>query len=214
MTLSRQKKIAVSLACLLLTLAVSACSTVTVRGARQGLLEKNRGKSHEKGEFSRPVSPEVVIPDPFGEVNLTGRWQWPLQSIEISSQYGERGRRFHQGIDLRAPIGTPVEAASDGEVVYVGSKIRGYGRMVVLKHADGYYTVYAHHSKNRVRLNQKVKAGQTIAFSGRSGHASGPHLHFELRRGARSIDPEYALNRYFKTAASRRIASRSRRESP
>jgi murein DD-endopeptidase MepM/ murein hydrolase activator NlpD len=214
MALSRSKKIAMSLGCFLLTLAVSGCSSVTVRDGRQGLFEKGRGKSHEKGEFSRRISPGTVTPDLFGDVNLTGKWQWPLRNIEISSQYGERGRRFHQGVDLRAPIGTPVEAASDGEVVYVGSKIRGYGRMVVLRHRDGYHTVYAHHSKNRVRLNQKVKAGQVIALSGRSGHASGPHLHFELRRGARSIDPEYALNRYFKTAANRRIASRSRPGTP
>ncbi len=212
MTLFRRKN-AISLCGFFLALAVSACSTVKVRDGRQGLLDQRPGKSHEKGEFSRRISPETVTPDLFGDVNLIGRWQWPLRNVEISSQYGERGRRFHQGIDLRAPIGTPVEAASDGEVVYVGSKIRGYGRMVVLKHGDGYYTVYAHHSKNRVNLNQKVKAGQVIALSGKSGHASGPHLHFELRRGARSIDPEYALNRYFKTAANRRIASRSRNES-
>jgi murein DD-endopeptidase MepM/ murein hydrolase activator NlpD len=187
-----------------LLLSLSACATVPAKGVRHGLLERD----------ARPVEsapkaglvPDSVNPRLFGEVNLSGKWRWPLEEIEISSPYGDRGQKFHQGVDLRAHLGTPVLAASEGEVVYVGSKIKGYGRMVVLKHPDGYYTVYAHHSKNKVKLHQRISAGQVIGFSGRSGHASGPHLHFELRRGAQSIDPEYALNRHLKSVANRKIA--------
>jgi murein DD-endopeptidase MepM/ murein hydrolase activator NlpD len=186
-------------------LLLSACSTLPSKGVRHGLLEKD---SRSVGSGSRRRIPDPVAPGFFGEVNLPGKWRWPLDEIEISSPYGERGRKFHQGVDLRAHIGTPVIAASEGEVVYVGTKIKGYGRMVVLKHRDGFYTVYAHHSKNRVKLNQRVQAGQVIALSGRSGHASGPHLHFELRRGAQSIDPEYALTRHLKSPPNRKIASR------
>ena len=202
---SRIGKSALKSLILILALTLSACSTVPAKGSRHGLLERN--------PTGTPVAqnriPDSMNPRLFGEVNLSGKWQWPLEEIEISSPYGERGRKFHQGVDLRAHMGTPVVAASAGEVVYVGSKIIGYGRMVVLKHPDGYYTVYAHHSKNRVKIHEKVAAGQVIAFSGKSGHASGPHLHFELRRGAQSIDPEYALNRHLKTSANRKIASRS-----
>ncbi|NDG85349.1 MAG: M23 family metallopeptidase [Proteobacteria bacterium] len=187
-------------------LFVSACATPPSKGPRHGLLE---GESRAVSPRVSDRIPDTVNPRLFGEVNLTGKWRWPLADIEISSPYGERGRKFHQGVDLRAHMGTPVIAASDGEVVYVGTKIKGYGRMVVLKHRDGFYTVYAHHSKNRVKLHQKVQAGQVIALSGRSGHASGPHLHFELRRGAQSIDPEYALNRHLKSPANRNIASRA-----
>ena len=191
---------------LILLLLLAACSTLPSKGDRHGLLEGGVGATAPK-----PASriPDSVNPKLFGEVNLTGSWRWPLEEIEISSPYGERGRKFHQGVDLRAHMRTPVVAASDGEVVYTGNRIKGYGRMVVLKHRDGFYTVYAHHSKNRVKLHQRVKAGQVIALSGRSGHASGPHLHFELRRGAQSIDPEYALNRHLKSPANRNIASRS-----
>jgi murein DD-endopeptidase MepM/ murein hydrolase activator NlpD len=81
--------------------------------------------------------------------------------------------------------------------------------MVVLKHAGNFYTVYAHHSKNMVKIGQKVEKGQLIAYSGRTGHASGPHLHFELRQGTQSYDPEYAFNGYFKVSANRKIASKS-----
>jgi murein DD-endopeptidase MepM/ murein hydrolase activator NlpD len=190
---------------LVFALILSACATAPAKSSRHGLLER--------GSPSAPIAhnriPDSVNPKLFGEVNLSGTWRWPLEEIEISSPYGERGRKFHQGVDLRAQIGTPVVAASAGEVVYVGSKIKGYGRMVVLKHSDGFYTVYAHHSKNKVKIHQRVTAGQVIAYSGKSGHASGPHLHFELRRGAQSIDPEYALNRHLRSSANRKIASRS-----
>jgi murein DD-endopeptidase MepM/ murein hydrolase activator NlpD len=189
-------------------LSLSACSTVPAKSSRQGLLDQGEKRSGVK-LFGKSKG-DTYSPKSFGEVKLPGKWQWPLENIEISSSYGERGHKFHQGVDLRAHVGTPVFAASDGEVVYVGSKIRGYGRMVVLKHADGFYTVYAHHSKNLVKIGRKVEAGQKIALSGKSGRASGAHLHFELRRGAQSIDPEYAFNGHLKSAANRRIASKSK----
>jgi murein DD-endopeptidase MepM/ murein hydrolase activator NlpD len=200
--------------CLLVLGLLSACSTQPMRPSRYGLLEDSSGPTHS---YSRTASrsintqaaDEMYALKPGGPVDLTGDWQWPLEHVEISSPYGERSGKFHQGIDLRAPMRTPVHAACDGNVVYVGSKIRGYGRMVVLKHPGNYYTVYAHHSKNLVKIGQKVEKGQVIAYSGKSGHSSGPHLHFELRRGTQSYDPEYAFNGYFKVSASRKIASQS-----
>jgi murein DD-endopeptidase MepM/ murein hydrolase activator NlpD len=142
--------------------------------------------------------------------NLTGRWQWPLKNVDVSSHYGNRKHKFHQGVDFRANVGTPVLAANDGVVVYVGTKIRGYGRMVVLKHADNFYSVYAHHSKNLVKTGKRVARGEKIALSGKSGRASGPHLHFEIRQGTDSYNPVYAINENLKKFASNRnIASES-----
>ncbi len=189
-------------------LLLSACSTAPSKSSRQGLLDQ--GDRRIGAKFFKKTVNDTYSPKAFGEIKLPGRWQWPLENIQISSSYGERGRKFHQGVDLRAHVGTPVLASADGEVVYVGSKIRGYGRMVVLKHADGFYTVYAHHSKNLVKIGKKVEAGEKIALSGKSGRASGAHLHFELRRGAQSIDPEYAFNGHLKSAANRKIASKSK----
>lgn len=194
---------------LMLAALLTGCATRPVRPAnRHGLLEDTEPGS-SSAAVSRKTASELYALKPGGDVDLSGKWQWPLKDVEISSPYGERGRKFHQGTDLRAPLGTPVHAAADGEVVYVGSKIRGYGRMVVVKHSGNFYTVYAHHSKNLVKMGEKVEMGQVIAKSGKSGHSSGPHLHFELRRGTQSFDPEYALNGYLKSSVNRKIASQS-----
>ncbi len=197
----------------LLMIELSACAVRPVQSSRRGLLEQEERvvATRSKGGESRSVARRTASVDfgnrTMGSVPLPGRWQWPLREVEISSSYGERGGKFHQGVDLRAKIGTPVLAAASGEVVYVGSKIRGYGRMVVLKHESGFYTVYAHHSKNLVKMGNRVQQGQVIAYSGKTGRTFGAHLHFELRRGAQSIDPEYAFNGYFKVPANRKIAS-------
>jgi len=116
-------------------------------------------------------------------------FQWPLEQVFITSHFGKRGGRDHEGTDFRASVGTPVYASGAGEVVYSGSRISGYGRMVVLKHPNNLFTVYAHHQKNLVRVGQKIKQGQKIAYSGRSGRVTGPHLHFELRYGSLPLNP-------------------------
>lgn len=204
--------------------SLSACATRPVDLGRRGLLESSDHDSHDSWasrDSSRrggrviasgglKEADEFYAPREGGKVDLPGNWQWPLDHVSVTSPYGRRGSKFHQGIDLRASVGTPVHAAADGEVVYVGSKIRGYGRMIVLKHPGNFYTVYAHHSKNLIRLHQKVRKGQVIAYTGKSGHVTGPHLHFEIRRGTRSFDPQYAIKEFFRRSESRTVASDDR----
>ena len=120
---------------------------------------------------------------------VIGQFRPPLQNVEVTSPFGQRGDEFHEGVDLRAKSGTPVYAAGAGQVLYAGKRIRGYGKMIVIKHASGLSTVYAHNSKLMVRQGQRVKIGQRIATSGATGHVRGPHLHFEVRNGVRAIDP-------------------------
>lgn len=115
--------------------------------------------------------------------------EWPLKQVQVTSNFGKRTRDFHEGLDLKARSGTPIFAAQAGVVIYSGSKIRGYGKMVILKHKAGVATVYAHASKLLVHRGEKVKLGQKIAFSGKTGRVSGPHLHFEVRAGATAVDP-------------------------
>jgi murein DD-endopeptidase MepM/ murein hydrolase activator NlpD len=117
------------------------------------------------------------------------RFRWPIDSPRLTSQFGTRWGRLHEGVDLTAPIGTPVFAADGGEVVYAGAHVRGYGNMIVLRHADDLMTVYAHNSVLLVKVGDRVAAGQRLALSGQSGHATGPHLHFEVRRGQVPRDP-------------------------
>ena len=119
----------------------------------------------------------------------SARFRWPVDAPRVTSLFGSRWGRPHEGIDLQAAIGTPVYAADDGEVVYAGNTVRGYGNMIVLKHVDALMTVYAHNSVLLVKVGQHVSAGQRIALSGQSGHATGPHVHFEVRRDQVPRDP-------------------------
>ena len=117
--------------------------------------------------------------------------RWPLTTIHvlIGSPFGARWGKPHEGIDLPAPVGTPVFAAADGRVVYAGAGIRGYGNLIVLKHAGDLVTAYAHNSVLLVSQGQAVRSGDRIALVGQSGHATGPHLHFEVRSGQIPRDP-------------------------
>jgi len=141
-----------------------------------------------------PVSPAVPpvtegAPAPDAAHRPTSRFRWPVDAPRVTSLFGSRWGRPHEGIDLQAAIGTPVYAADGGDVVYAGNTVRGYGNMIVLKHADGLMTVYAHNSVLLVKVGQHVSSGQRIALSGQSGHATGPHVHFEVRRDQVPRDP-------------------------
>jgi murein DD-endopeptidase MepM/ murein hydrolase activator NlpD len=152
-------------------------SSASSRPARHGLLDR----APASAEYTRNPAAE-------GEMRRLGM-RWPLNRIQITSPYGPRGREFHEGVDLRAPVGTPVFAAQTGTVIYADRKIRGYGNMVVIRHADGITTIYAHNSHLLVHRGQRVMKGQKIAMSGRSGRAHGPHLHFEIRSGVIALNP-------------------------
>jgi murein DD-endopeptidase MepM/ murein hydrolase activator NlpD len=117
------------------------------------------------------------------------RFCWPIDAPQITSYFGNRWGRVHEGIDLTAAVGTPVLAADEGEVVYAGNRVRGYGNMVVLRHSGDLMTVYAHNSVLLVKVGERVTVGQRVALSGQSGHATGPHLHFEVRKAQVPRDP-------------------------
>jgi len=113
---------------------------------------------------------------------------WPLNRVEVSSPYGRRRGRMHAGIDLRAPRGTPIYASASGKVVFSGYN-RGYGHLIVIDHGQGIETAYAHNNRNIAKKGQRVKQGQVVATVGRSGNATGYHVHFEFRRNGRTVNP-------------------------
>ncbi|HET9333219.1 MAG TPA: M23 family metallopeptidase [Gemmatimonadota bacterium] len=126
---------------------------------------------------------------------------WPLAtdgSGILSSVYGERlhplggDPRFHAGLDLRARAGTPVYAAAAG-IVATSASSGAYGNFVILEHGGGLRTVYAHHRENLVRSGDRVRRGQPIGLVGRSGNATGDHLHFEVRWKDGTVDPRTVL---------------------
>jgi murein DD-endopeptidase MepM/ murein hydrolase activator NlpD len=137
------------------------------------------------GQAPRAAAPAGSAPLPALVVGGGAPLRWPLAAgrIVVGSPFGTREGRPHEGIDLPAPVGTPVFAAADGRVAYAGNGIRGYGNMIVVRHAGDLLTVYAHNSVLLVSQGQPVRAGDRIALVGQSGRATGPHLHFEVRAG-------------------------------
>lgn len=133
-------------------------------------------------------------------------FSWPAQG-EITSNFGLRGPKHHDGIDISAPEGAPIRAAAPGTVVFSGI-LRGYGNVIILEHPYGLNTVYAHNQRNLVPMGTRVPRGSVIALLGRTGRASGPNLHFEVRRGKVARDPM----RYLPLSEPSLIAIRSASE--
>lgn len=140
---------------------------------------------------------ETKTYDPQQYLN-SGEFLWPVPSSnKISSGFGHRWGRNHDGVDIPGRVGSHIVAASDGVVVYSGDEIGGYGNITVVAHKNGFFTVYAHAKVNFTKTGQRVYRGQVIAQIGMTGRTYGPHLHFEIRRNGESIDPAgfLAINR-------------------
>ena len=121
----------------------------------------------------------------------------------VSSSFGPRqdpingATKFHQGVDISAPAGSPVKAPFAGRVVFSG-RTADYGNMVEVDHGDGVLTRYGHNSLNLVAVGDEVQAGQPIALVGSTGRSTGSHLHFEIRKGGKAVDPALLLGQLVK----------------
>lgn len=118
---------------------------------------------------------------------LDGVFAWPVLA-PISSPYGPRDGRNHNGLDLAANMGEPIKAARDGEVLLAGT-VNGYGETVILRHEDGTQTLYGHASRLLVTAGERVRQGEVIAEVGSTGRSTGPHLHFEIIVNSKPLDP-------------------------
>jgi len=135
----------------------------------------------------QPVAP-LREPPPTGH-----GFAWPVRG-QVLAGYGPGANGTqNDGINIAARAGTPVLAANDGVVAYAGNELRGFGNLILLKHADGWTTAYAHCETITVKRGDRVKRGQTIARVGATGAVAEPQLHFELRRGTRALDPQSYL---------------------
>lgn len=119
----------------------------------------------------------------------SGQFDWPVEG-KVLSRYGKIGNRFNDGINIAAPLGTPVVAAAEGKVIYIGENIEGYGNLVIIKHENDYMTAYAHLKDVVVERGAKVKRGESIGTIGQSGNISQSQLHFSIRKGRKTINPE------------------------
>ncbi|ALL14621.1 M23 family metallopeptidase [Caulobacter henricii] len=147
-------------------------------------------------------APPVDLPPPPAFI-----FDAPLPGQVVNSPFGlrqlpwEENGRLHEGVDIAAPIGTPIRAATDGVVLRAG-KDGGYGRFVEIGHKDGFRTLYAHlgATARGVKPGMVARRGQTIAYVGSSGRSTGAHLHFEIRRKGKPLNPSYFLGQAFAEA--------------
>ncbi len=122
----------------------------------------------------------------------TVHFVWPVKKFVMTSPFGMRRGRPHDGVDLSAKTGTPIYAAAEGKVIYT-KRFSGYGNLIVIKHAHDYFTAYAHCHRIKTKTGKVVKRGQQIGTVGKTGRSTGPHLHFEVHKGVTAINPVKVL---------------------
>lgn len=139
-----------------------------------------------ENSVSRSTASEI---DDYDTDDASLTFDWPVDRARMTRGFLPKKRRPHLGIDLAASKGTPILASQTGTVIYAGREFRGYGKMVLVESGDGWATLYAHFDKILVVEGQKVHQGEVIGAMGRTGRATGVHLHFEIRKDRGPIDP-------------------------
>jgi murein DD-endopeptidase MepM/ murein hydrolase activator NlpD len=142
-----------------------------------------------------PDEPAIEAPVKAGEATgALPTFRWPVRGKVITTYGAKTNGKSNDGINLAVPEGTPIKAAEDGVVAYPGNELKGYGNLILVRHANGYVTAYAHASELLVKRGDTIKRGQVIAKSGQSGEVGSPQLHFEIRKGSMPVDPLQFLN--------------------
>jgi len=147
---------------------------------------KKGSKPSGRAVTSKPATPKA------GPSPAKLSFIWPVKG-PVTSWFGPRKGRPHDGIDISAPKGTPIRAAEKGKVIYSDNGISGYGNLIIIQHSGGFHTVYGHNSRNRVDVDERVNKWQVIAEVGNTGRSTGCHLHFEIRKNERAVDPMHYL---------------------
>ena len=131
-----------------------------------------------------------AIDDAADAASADGKsFRWPVRGRIISGFGSKPNGERNDGINLAVPEGTSVKAVEAGTVIYAGNELEGYGNLILVRHADGWVSAYAHNKEILVKREDKVGRGQTIARAGMTGSVSSPQVHFELRKGAKPVNP-------------------------
>lgn len=146
-----------------------------------------------KTASGKPAAPAAAAAEEVDDAPRTGgsgpQFRAPVRGRVISTFGPKPGGTRNDGVNFAVPEGTSVRAAEDGTVAYAGNELKGYGNLVLIKHADGYVTAYAHNSELMVKRGDTVRRGQIVAKAGQSGGVATPQLHFEIRKGSQPVDP-------------------------
>ncbi|SUB01233.1 Murein hydrolase activator NlpD precursor [Pannonibacter phragmitetus] len=149
--------------------------------AQPAIEAMNSAAGEGKPVQTASIDPEETVGGPM--------FRWPVRGRVISEFGSKPGGARNDGINLAVPEGTPVKAAGDGSVIYAGNELQGFGNLVLIRHADGWVSAYAHNSEILVKRGDEVQRGQVISKAGATGNVSQPQVHFELRQGNRPVDP-------------------------
>lgn len=170
--------------------AAAAARAVRERQQREAATRASQQRSR-----SAPTRSAAAVtsptPAPLPVQRGSGACGWPSRGT-VTSEFGTRWGRLHAGIDISAPIGTPISAAQGGSVIFAGTQ-NGYGNVVMISHGGGLTTVYAHQSRIATSQGSTVSSGQLIGYVGNTGQSTGPHLHFETRYGGAARNPRGCL---------------------
>jgi murein DD-endopeptidase MepM/ murein hydrolase activator NlpD len=174
---------------------------LAARAKRRHALNGIQGERHEHEEVAAEIRGEIAqeiaeatggLPLPAGPLPSPSAAGliWPLEGT-VTSGFGYRWGRMHEGIDISVPEGTPIRAAADGTVILMQSEYEsgGYGNYTCIDHGGGLSTCYAHQSSFATSVGASVSQGDLIGYSGNTGHSTGPHLHFEVRINGAATDP-------------------------
>jgi murein DD-endopeptidase MepM/ murein hydrolase activator NlpD len=156
--------------------------------------------SNQAGGSARMATPAAEQPEPEkAKVDSTAAampaFRWPVRGRVIAGFGPKTTGQQNDGINVAVPEGTPIKAAEDGVVAYAGNELKSYGNLVLVRHANGYVTAYAHASEILVKRDEPVKRGQVIAKAGQTGNVASPQVHFEIRKGSTPVDPMPFLER-------------------
>lgn len=161
--------------------------------SKETIMKDNNIKDPSKLKIDQNLILRGAKPEFSYQDRLDQKFMYPINT-RITSYYGPRWGRMHEGIDFAAPMGSPIRAVSSGRVVYSGWAT-GYGYVVIVEHQRGLRTLYAHNSKLLVREGESVGKGEVISRSGNTGNSTGPHLHFEVQVNGRPENPLEYINK-------------------
>ena len=154
---------------------------------------KTAPRAVQKAAAPAPRKPARLAAIPKPPPRAGSKFLWPARGKLLATYGPKKGGLHNDGINIAAPRGAPVRAAENGVVVYSGNELRGFGNLILVKHAGGWVTAYAHTERSLVSRGEQVKRGQVIAKVGSTGNVSRPQLHFEIRKGSRAVDPRRYL---------------------